>query len=55
MKRATAPACGVDDGGGVRLLAEAFVNELQAFRELIWRFAAGIGADEALTEMRNPR
>lgn len=46
---------GVEEGGNVGLLAEAYVGELQAFGELIWHLAAAVGADETLTEMRNAR
>jgi hypothetical protein len=46
---------GVEEGGSVGLLAEAYVGELQAFGKLIWRLAAANGANEALAEMRATR
>jgi hypothetical protein len=46
---------GVEEGGSVGLLAEAFVRELQALSDLIWRLASAVGAHEALTDMRDAR
>ena len=46
---------GIEEGGSVGLLAEAYVRELQGLRDLIWRLASTVGAHEALTGLRDAR
>jgi hypothetical protein len=45
----------LEEGGSVGLLAEAYVRELQTLRDLIWRLASAVGADRALTDLRDGR
>lgn len=43
----------IEQGGSVGALAQAFISELERFRDLIWRLATAMGAMEALAQLRD--